>query len=138
MSDPTPTALTPLDPKLAEIARDLGMDPSVQATAEQTERMSAITLAVGCLNEAGVSYTLFASPDGPAETMKVVHGHRLSYATDVETIRRETSLARHCVLTAALKAFSMGLKGALVVVAEDGTPLCSFDAGRVVSFEKAP
>lgn len=103
-------------------------------TPDQKAKTEAIVLAVGVLNEAKVSYTLFASPDTPSDTMKVIESHRLSYASDVETITRETPLARRATLWGALKTFSIGLKGLIAIADEKGLPMCAWDNGKLVSF----
>lgn len=130
------TASKPLDPQLTDIAKGLGVDTTQQMSPEQLARIEAITLAVGCLNEGKVSYTLFASPDSPAESMKVIESHRLSYASDLDTITKETPLARQSVLWAALKTLSIGLKGTLAVLGQDGTPLVIFDSGKATGVEE--
>lgn len=112
-----------------------GLDPE-KATPEQKARVEAIELAVGCLGEGKVPFILLASPDSPSEQMKVIQGNRLSYATDLPTITKETALSRQAILWAALKTLSIGMRGALAVIDVDGNPIAVFDSGEAIALER--
>lgn len=114
--------------------------PPVPLTASQRAKMVAIEAAIGLLNEARVSFTLFGSPDEAiTPDMKVIHGQRLSYAAEVETIRRETPLARQAVLEAAMRVLSTGmLGGGLAAYGSDGRPLCVWSDGKAMVVKQVP
>jgi hypothetical protein len=125
-----PDTSPPLDPQLADLAKGLGIDPAT-ITPEQTQKVTAITLAIGVLNEAKVSYTFFTSPDAPSEDMKTLASHRMSYSKDLETIGKETTLVRQAFTWAALRTLSVGMRGSLVLIDVKGVPLCAFNQGAI-------
>ena len=133
MSDSTTPV--PLAPELIKAAKDMGVDTQ-KMTPEQQARVEAITLAAGVLNEGGVSYMLFASPDAPATQMKIIESHRLSYSKDLGSIEKETILSRQSLLWSALKVLSIGLRGLLAIADEEGNPICAFNNGEATSIEK--
>lgn len=111
-------------PDIVPASSESILSPGQQAKVAAMERATAV------LNEAGVSYVMFASPDAPATTMKWMLGTRMSYATDTGDIIRETGAVRASVLPAVLKALTRGMKGLIAVADKDGVPLSVFSDGE--------
>lgn len=111
-------------------APSLSLDPSAILYPDQLARMVAIEAATKLLNDAGVPYSLFASPDAPSEEMKVLSGHRLTYSTDLATLTKETQLSRQAMTWAALAVFSRGMQGSLILIDVEGNPICAFGDGE--------
>jgi hypothetical protein len=112
-----------------------GLDP-VKATPEQKKRLQGIELAIGVLNEGGVPFVLFASPDAPGAEMKIMQGNKLSYAKDLATITTEATQARQSIFWAAMKSLSSGLNGAICIIDKEGTPIVMYDNGKATQIEE--
>lgn len=139
-----PTAIAPIQADLDAINAALGElslgapvpsvpEPESSSTGLPTPpgRAEAIQLAMAVLNDAKVSFCLFASLDDPKANMRWTHGQRSSYAVDTEATSKEVLSVKQQLLAVALKQLSVGYSGGLSVFRHDGMPLAIFTNGKV-------